>query len=103
MSDHSSLSRGPEKASSSVQETKNVQSPSFKDPSGDVEDATVVHIEDHDIFDGEDAAIDPVYQAKARVLNDAFQEIGMGKYQVRPLGFRTLSTRVASVLVGRER
>lgn len=26
-------------------------------------------------------ALDPVYQAKARILNDAIQEIGMGKYQ----------------------
>lgn len=26
---------------------------------------------------------DPVYQAKARILNHAIQEIGMGKYQVR--------------------
>ncbi|KAM5543414.1 hypothetical protein V8D89_002665 [Ganoderma adspersum] len=76
MSGHSSLSI-------SVQDAKNLQLPRFKSPSGDVEDATMVHIrvEDHDIFDGEDAAIDPVYQAKARVLNTAFQEIGMGKYQ----------------------
>ncbi|KAI1794987.1 membrane transporter [Ganoderma leucocontextum] len=81
MSDHSSLSRKPEKASSSVHETEKLASPRFTDPSGDVEGKTVVHIEDHDIFDGEDAAIDPVYQAKARVLNAAFQEIGMGKYQ----------------------
>lgn len=26
-------------------------------------------------------AVDPIYQAKARILNDALQEIGMGKYQ----------------------
>ena len=87
MSDHSSLSRRePEKAppsSVSVRETEKTPQPRFKDPSGDVEGATIVHVEDHDIFDGEDAAIDPVYQAKARVLNAAFQEIGMGKYQVR--------------------
>lgn len=25
---------------------------------------------------------DPVYQAKARILNHAIQEIGMGRYQV---------------------
>lgn len=31
----------------------------------------------------EDASIDPVYQAKARVLNQAIHEIGMGRYQVR--------------------
>jgi hypothetical protein len=29
-----------------------------------------------------DDAVDPIYQAKARILNDALQEIGMGKYQV---------------------
>ncbi|EIW56752.1 MFS general substrate transporter [Trametes versicolor FP-101664 SS1] len=32
-----------------------------------------------DLF--EDGTVDPVYQAKARVLNAAIQEIGMGKYQ----------------------
>jgi len=31
-----------------------------------------------DLFDG---TLDPVYEAKARILNDAIQEIGMGKYQ----------------------
>jgi hypothetical protein len=40
-----------------------------------VEDAT-------DIFSGS-ASLDPVYEAKARILNSAIQEIGMGKYQVR--------------------
>lgn len=29
-----------------------------------------------------DDAIDPIYQAKGHILNDALQEIGMGKYQV---------------------
>ena len=28
--------------------------------------------------------VDRVYNAKARLLNNAIQEIGMGKYQVRP-------------------
>jgi hypothetical protein len=28
-----------------------------------------------------DDAVDPIYQAKAHILNDALQEIGMGKYQ----------------------
>lgn len=36
----------------------------------------------HDVYE-EDDSLDPVYHAKARVLGDAFQEIGMGKYQVR--------------------
>jgi len=30
-----------------------------------------------------DETVDTVYQAKAHVLNQAIQEIGMGKYQVR--------------------
>ena len=29
-----------------------------------------------------DETVDPVYQAKARILNQAIQKIGMGKYQV---------------------
>lgn len=36
-----------------------------------------------DLYDEGSALVDPVYQAKARVLNQALQEIGMGKYQVR--------------------
>lgn len=32
-----------------------------------------------DIYSGE--SLDPVYHAKAKILNDAIQEIGMGKYQ----------------------
>lgn len=42
-----------------------------------------IPVDTHDIYEGDDSAVDPVYQAKARILNDAFQEIGMGKYQVR--------------------
>lgn len=44
---------------------------------------TVVLVETYDAFDDVDSGMDPVYQAKARILNDAFQQIGMGKYQVR--------------------
>jgi hypothetical protein len=29
----------------------------------------------------EDGQMDPLYQAKAQMLNDAIQDIGMGKYQ----------------------
>lgn len=36
----------------------------------------------HDVFTEEESGVDPVYQAKAHILNDAFQEIGMGRYQV---------------------
>ena len=35
-----------------------------------------------DVFDEEDSGVDPVYHGKATLLNDAFQEIGMGRYQV---------------------
>ncbi len=38
--------------------------------------------ETRDVYDEEESGMDPVYQAKARILNDALQEIGMGKYQV---------------------
>lgn len=38
------------------------------------------HGVESDIY--EDGTVDPVYQAKARLLNRAIQEIGMGKYQV---------------------
>jgi hypothetical protein len=34
-----------------------------------------------DLYEDE-MAIDPVYQAKTRILNRAIQKIGMGKYQV---------------------
>ena len=34
----------------------------------------------------EDDSVDPRYRAKARLLNDAIRDIGMGKYQV-PLFF----------------
>ena len=57
------------------------KSQSFKNPSQDLE--KTVYVDMHDIFDGEENAVDPVYQAKARILNAAFQEIGMGRYQVR--------------------
>lgn len=30
----------------------------------------------------EEGSIDPIYQAKAHLLNSAIQEIGMGRYQV---------------------
>lgn len=36
-----------------------------------------------DVYYGEESGVDPVYYAKARILNSAMQEIGMGKYQVR--------------------
>ena len=62
-----------------------------------------------DLYDEGSALVDPVYQAKARVLNQALQEIGMGKYQVRifprltfSLGRRSYDTHlVGSICRGR--
>ena len=52
-----------------------------------------------DIYDG---SLDPVYQAKARILNAAFQEIGMGRYQVChrfiTSSFRLLKKHIALVV-----
>lgn len=39
-----------------------------------LDDTTTTPVLDHD-------SVDPVYQAKAHVLNNAIQQIGMGKYQ----------------------
>ncbi|KAI0647861.1 MFS general substrate transporter [Trametes meyenii] len=43
----------------------------------------IAQVGQHDVFDdeGAGAGMDPVYHAKAKVLGDAFQEMGMGKYQ----------------------
>ncbi|KAH9841719.1 MFS general substrate transporter [Rhodofomes roseus] len=43
--------------------------------------AHAIQAETHDVYDEDESGVDPVYLAKARVLNEAFQEIGMGKYQ----------------------
>lgn len=47
-------------------------------------------VETRDVFDEGESGVDPVYQAKARILNDAFQEIGMGRYQVRVISLPVL-------------
>jgi hypothetical protein len=38
-----------------------------------------VHVEVHNVLP--DGSVDPVYQRKALILNQAIQEIGMGRYQ----------------------
>ncbi|KAI5114920.1 hypothetical protein M0805_005513, partial [Coniferiporia weirii] len=43
--------------------------------------SSVCSVGEHETLDLLDVGIDPVYQAKARVLNNAIQEVGMGKYQ----------------------
>ncbi|KDQ52980.1 hypothetical protein JAAARDRAFT_162203 [Jaapia argillacea MUCL 33604] len=61
----------------------------------------VIGVETQDIY--RDDSLDPVYQAKARILNDAFQEIGMGKYQwylFIVAGFGWLSDNLWPVVTG---
>jgi hypothetical protein len=41
-----------------------------------------------------ESALNPIYQAKLELLNDALQEIGMGKYQVSLMQFA--SKRISS-------
>jgi len=60
-----------EKEKSDV-EVEKVKSPSVDSARSD---PTLV-----DLFS--DETVDPVYQAKARILNQAIHEIGMGRYQV---------------------
>ena len=50
-----------------------------------VEEVTTFDDTLKDVYFGEESGVDPVYYAKARILNGAIQEIGMGKYQVRAL------------------
>ncbi|KAH9949774.1 MFS general substrate transporter [Amylocystis lapponica] len=50
------------------------------DKSPDVEVLTV-DTGMRDVYEEGESGVDPVYQAKVRVLNKALQEIGMGKYQ----------------------
>ena len=45
-------------------------------------EAKAIPVDTHDVFGEEESGVDPVYQAKAHILNEAFQEIGMGRYQV---------------------
>lgn len=62
-------------------ERNNSSSDSARSEKKDSDDAKVdIQAETEDIYT--DDSLDPVYQAKARILNDALQEIGMGKYQV---------------------
>ncbi|KAF1947983.1 MFS general substrate transporter [Clathrospora elynae] len=42
---------------------------------------TAVHTEETPVSVLEDGSLDPVYEAKAKVLNKAIQDIGMGRYQ----------------------
>ncbi|PSR94564.1 hypothetical protein PHLCEN_2v4432 [Hermanssonia centrifuga] len=41
----------------------------------------VISVGTQDVYGEEDSGVDPIYQAKAKILNDAFQEMGMGRYQ----------------------
>jgi hypothetical protein len=48
---------------------------------------SVIHGDTEDVYGGH-GALDPTYVAKAKILNNAFSEIGMGKYQVGLLTFK---------------
>ena len=48
----------------------------------DVSVTQETHSGNRESLDSLDDGLDPVYQAKARILNEAIHEIGMGKYQV---------------------
>jgi len=49
------------------------------------ETSVQVHEATNDIYSIDEApGLDRVYHAKARLLNTAIQDVGMGKYQVRP-------------------
>ncbi|KAH7887129.1 MFS general substrate transporter [Phlebopus sp. FC_14] len=66
---------------------------------GDLHDTQA---ETQDIFT-DSGSLDPVYQAKARILNDALQEIGMGKYQwflFVVAGFGWLSDNLWPIVTG---
>lgn len=56
----------------------------------------VFQAETQDVYD--EAALDPVYQAKARILNDALQDIGMGKYQASSLHSSSLHAPLTPTL-----
>ena len=57
--------------------------------------AVLVKEELHD-----EGSVDPVYQAKARILNQALQEIGMGRYQVRDPTYFPGDNSISFDLVG---
>ena len=59
----------------------------------DLETTTLRKIESNDAHDG---SLDPTYVAKAKLINDAFLEIGMGRYQVGLL-LTSVSVRYLSV------
>ncbi|EIW78205.1 MFS general substrate transporter [Coniophora puteana RWD-64-598 SS2] len=62
-----------------------------------------IQAETHDVYQDDDGSIDPVYQAKAKILNDALQEIGMGKYQwflFVVAGFGWLSDNLWPIVTG---
>ena len=61
-------------------------SPSESSPHGPQDivkaDLVIAILGDTESIDAHDGSLDPTYVAKAKILNDAFREIGMGRYQV---------------------
>ncbi|KAI0065066.1 MFS general substrate transporter [Artomyces pyxidatus] len=79
--------------------TTGTDSPKEKFKHDDAE--VIIHANTEDVYT--DDAVDPVYQAKAKILNDAFQEIGMGKYQwylFVVAGFGWLSDNLWPIVTG---
>lgn len=71
----STMTAGKNISPVSSQVVKDIDAQSDKYQDTYIQDAS------NDIY--EEGSVDPVYQAKARLLSAAIQEIGMGKYQVR--------------------
>ena len=57
-------------------------SQSEKHKDGVVTAELIIQADTQDVYEHD--SLDPFYAAKAKILNDSLQEIGMGKYQVRP-------------------
>lgn len=58
---------------------------------------------DTESIDAHDGSLDPTYVAKAKILNDAFREIGMGRYQWHLFivtGFGWLSDNLWPIVTG---
>ena len=68
-----------------------------KHATADVEAVPAVHTI-RDVYDEGESGVHPIYQAKARVLNEAFMEIGMGKYQWALFVVTGFGTSLYSVL-----
>lgn len=51
-------------------------------PVKDIVKDSDIQVTTETVYGDESDSMDPVYEHKARILNNAIQEIGMGRYQV---------------------